>query len=294
MRALIVFAILSICLAALPDARPAASKRTFTSTYVDTLIDSIRPHFADSDVGTLFYNCFPNTLDTTVSYFGSSKDGNIDSFIITGDIDAMWLRDSTNQVIPYLPYASKDPHLADLITGVINRQARSVLIDPYANSFNFNASGQGHQSDKRTPPMTRAVFEGKYEIDSLCAFLKISYWHWRYTGASVLPTLSTDTWLSAAALLLDTVEAMQKEDGTGHTVPYTFQRMTTEALDTLMMGGRGPPGHECGLTRSLFRPSDDAVTLPYNIPGKHLQCPLKTHIYTQYTPSHSLRQEKTE
>ena len=87
-----------------------------------------------------------------------------------------------NQVLPYLPYTPQDPNLQTLVTGLINRQARSVLIDPYANAFNFNASGAGHQKDKRTPPMSKGVFEGKYEIDSLAAFLKLSYWYTKLVG----------------------------------------------------------------------------------------------------------------
>lgn len=71
----------------------------------------------------------------------------------------MWLRDSTNQVLPYLEFASADPRLHQLLCGVVNRQATYVLHDPFANAFNLNASGQGHQDDERLPPMTPLVFE---------------------------------------------------------------------------------------------------------------------------------------
>lgn len=266
---LVLVCFIGVVFSALPDVRPSVSKRTFTSTAIDNLIETLRPHFIDSDLGTLFSNCLPNTLDTTVSYFGPAQGdvSSLDSFIITGDISALWLRDSANQVIPYLPYAPKDAHLNDLITGLINRHAKSVNIDPFANSFNYNASREGHQSDMRKPPMTAAVFEGKYEVDSLCAFLKLSFWHWHYSGDSVLSVFTTSTWLSAVTNALNTIESMQNDPGTNPTVTYSFRRDTTEALDTLMMQGRGPPGIKCGLTRQLFRPSDDAVTLPYNIPG---------------------------
>jgi meiotically up-regulated gene 157 (Mug157) protein len=85
----------------------------------------------------------------------------------------MWLRDSTNQVLPYVPYAPLDQDLQLMLEGVIARQARSVLIDSFANAFNYNASAEGHQQDTRTPPMQASVYEGKYEVDSLCAFLKV-------------------------------------------------------------------------------------------------------------------------
>jgi meiotically up-regulated gene 157 (Mug157) protein len=141
----------------------------------------------------LLSNCLPNTLDTTVLYSSSDP---LDSFIITGDIEALWLRDSANQVIPYIPYASQDSELSNLIEGLIDRHARSVVIDSFANSFNYNASGEGHQDDIRKPAMTPSVFEGKYEIDSLGAFLKLSYWFWSYTGKT---SFMNDNWFSGVS-----------------------------------------------------------------------------------------------
>jgi meiotically up-regulated gene 157 (Mug157) protein len=87
-----------------------------------------------------------------------------------------------NQVLPYLPYAPDDPSLQALVTGLINRHASSILLDSFANAFNFDASGAGHQDDQRTPKMRKGIFEGKYEIDSLAAFLKLSYWYTEYVG----------------------------------------------------------------------------------------------------------------
>ena len=126
--------------------------------------------------------------------------------------------------------------------------------------------------------MTRAVFEGKYEIDSLNAFLKLSYWHWHYSGDVVLNTFQQSFWLQAVDKALTTIADMQADDGTLPSPHYLFQRTTTESLDTLMMGGRGPPGTATGLSRSLFRPSDDAVTLPYNIPGNAMACVELNHL----------------
>jgi hypothetical protein len=195
-------------IAVLPDVRPIPSNRTFISSSIDNLIEELVPLMLDRDVATLFSNCLPNTLDTTVAYSSQSSDDtnytNLDTFIITGDIYAMWLRDSTNQVLPYLPYVTQDSQLQMLFEGLIARQARSIVIDPYANSFNFNNSGDGHQTDKRTPPMTAPVFEGKYEIDSLCAFLKLSYWYWRYGGDESLLSVITVDWLKAVKALLST------------------------------------------------------------------------------------------
>ena len=187
----------------LSTVRPPVADRTFQSPAIDGLINTLVPLFANTNLATLLTNCLPNTLDTTV-YYHSSLNESLDSFIITGDIEAMWLRDSTNQVLPYIPYAPFDEDLKVMLEGLIARQARSVLIDSFANAFNFNASGEGHQSDQRTPPMGPAVFEGKYEIDSLCAFLKLSYWHFRYSGDEALERFATPQWLAAVSQLLDT------------------------------------------------------------------------------------------
>ena len=127
-----------------PYMRVPPAERTFNSSSIDALIATLQPLLergpGGSDLANLFANGLPNPLDTTVAIADLALGGR-DCFIITGDIDAMWLRDSTNQVMPYLPYARDDSDLAALLCGVVRRQARSVLLDPYANAFNPNASG---------------------------------------------------------------------------------------------------------------------------------------------------------
>lgn len=183
--------------AIVPSARPPEAQRTYNSSAINNLIEQLSPLFSNPDLATLLGNCLPNTLDTTVLYATDGSDGTtLDSFVITGDISALWLRDSANQLMPYIPYVSQDPALATLAEGLIARHARSVLLDPFANAFNYNASGEGHQHDQRKPPMTPSVFEGKYEIDSLSAFLKISYWYWKYSDSS---DFITEDWLSAVS-----------------------------------------------------------------------------------------------
>lgn len=189
--------------------RPAYRARSFHSEVVDSLIDTLTPLFKDDQIAKLFANCLPNTLDTTIFYStpvdGSSAAG-LDTFIITGDINAMWLRDSTNQVLPYLPYTPLDEPLRILVEGLIQRQARSISLDPLANAFNFNASGQGHQNDFRRPPMKLAVFEGKYELDSLAAMIKLSYWYVRFNKetSGAIERIATLSWLDAVEALLHT------------------------------------------------------------------------------------------
>lgn len=177
-----------------PSNRTSPMKRKFNSSLVNHKIQTLQrqqPWMKDPRVATLFSNCFPNTLDTTVVRATFN-----DSFVITGDIDAMWLRDSTNQVLPYVSLVAEEvrllrlstptkspplnsPELVRLFTGLVRRQLRSVLIDSYANSYNMDANGHGHQIDERIPRMQPGIFEGKYELDSLCAVIKLSYQTWQ-------------------------------------------------------------------------------------------------------------------
>jgi meiotically up-regulated gene 157 (Mug157) protein len=113
--------------------RPSADKRHFTSTAVESTIQKVKKKLGDEELGWLFENCFPNTLDTTVYY--EEMNGKPDTYVITGDIDAMWMRDSTAQVWPYLPLMKNDKPLQKLIEGVIRRQTNYIHKDPYANAF---------------------------------------------------------------------------------------------------------------------------------------------------------------
>lgn len=222
----------------------------------------------DPDLATLFSNCFPNTLDTTVaSYTPSTPTSPPSAFVITGDIDAQWLRDSSNQLLPYVRLAAQDAHLQDLICGLIHRHARDVAHDPYANAFNFNASGAGHQDDQRRPAMTPEVFEGKYELDSLAAVLKLASTYYNVTGDKAC-FLADPKWAASMEILLDTIQAQQVASGDADTSAYLFQRTSNVPTETLGLGGMGTPTPNTGMSRSPFRPSDDATTFPFLIPAQ--------------------------
>ena len=126
-------------------------------------IAEIKKFITDPELAWLFENCFPNTLDTTVRT--GVLDGKPDTFVITGDIDAMWLRDSTAQLWPYLPLARDDKKLKTLLAGAVNRQARCILIDPYANAFNYGPAKSPWSGDRTR--MKPELHERKWEIDSL-------------------------------------------------------------------------------------------------------------------------------
>jgi len=238
--------------------RPAAGYRKFVSEAVEAKIVEVKKGIADPELAWLFENCFPNTLDTTVT-FGTHA-SKPDTYVITGDINAMWLRDSTAQITPYLPLAREDRKLNDMIAGVINRQTRCILIDPYANSFDFGAKAcPWSENDK--PPIRAELCERKWEIDSLCYPVRLSHAYWKTTGDA---SCFHADWRQANKLIVQTFREQQRKKDAG---PYSFKRTTDNPVDTLPFEGRGNPTRSVGLIHSGFRPSDDACIYPFLIPS---------------------------
>lgn len=181
------------------------------------------------------------------------------TFVLTGDIPAMWLRDSAAQLRPYLLLCKDDPGLQDTLIGVLHRQLEYVVLDPYANAFNKEANGWGHVTDETE--MSSWVWERKYEIDSLCFPLELAYRLWRITGrADVI-----DNRFRAAAEAI--VELWTVEQDHEARSPYRFQRLHDRPSDTLVREGRGRLTRPTGMSWSAFRPSDDATELGFNVPG---------------------------
>ena len=237
--------------------RPPVDRRKFVSESVEATIARLTRRIADPELAWLFANCFPNTLDTTVRH--RTVDGKPDTFVVTGDIDAMWLRDSAAQVWPFLPLARDDRKLRDLIAGVIRRQAKCILIDPYANAFNDGQAKSPWASD--LTDMKPELHERKYEIDSLCYPVRLAHGYWKTTGdASVFDA----AWKEAMRLAVATLREQQRKDGQS---PYRFQRFGAVPYDTVALGGYGNPTRRCGLVHSAFRPSDDACTYSYLVPA---------------------------
>jgi len=183
-----------------------------------------------------------------------------DTFVITGDIPAMWLRDSSAQVYPYMPYINEDEKLKKLIQGVINRQVKCVLLDPYANAFNYDASKKSYWYSDKTV-MKPELHERKWEVDSLCYVIRLSYKYWEITGDN---SLFDNDWVKAMNLIIKTFKEQQRKDSDG---PYKFQRVTENPTDSVCGGGYGLPLKPVGLICSIFRPSDDATIYPFLIPS---------------------------
>ena len=237
--------------------RPKPEERHFTSKAVEEVIAGTKKKLKDPKLAWMFENCFPNTLDTTVNF--KMIDGKPDTFVITGDIDAMWLRDSGAQVWPYVALCKKDEQLRLLIAGVINRQTKLIQIDRYANGFTHGAESSEWATD--LTEMKPYVHERKWEIDSLCYPIRLAYQYWKVTGDT---SVFDQEWKKSMALVLQTFKEQQRKDGHG---PYKFQRKTERQLDTLNNDGWGNPVNPVGLIVSSFRPSDDATTLQYLVPS---------------------------
>ena len=202
----------------------------------------------------LYRNCYPNTLETTIK---EKEDGSV--FVLTGDIPAMWLRDSTAQVSHYLPLAGEDEETREIIRGVIRTQFSYIIKDPYANAFNEEANDRGHVND--IPKKSPWVWERKYEIDSLCYPVRLAYLYWKATEDGSI----FDSDFETAAH--EIVKLWRLEQRHFENSPYRFTREGCRWSDTLHNNGMGMPVSYTGMTWSGFRPSDDACTFGYLVPS---------------------------
>lgn len=208
---------------------------------------------AHADWAVNFNAAFANTLLTTVK---RHEDGT--TFLLTGDIPAMWLRDSTAQVRPYLVIAKEDEDLAVMISGLVKKQFFYINIDPYANAFNEADNGAGHQDDHTE--MNGWIWERKYEIDSLCYPVQLAYLLYKNTGRT---DQFNEDFVAGVKKILQVFTTEQDHNQS----PYTFVRDTWREEDTLINEGRGAEVAPCGMTWSGFRPSDDRCIYGYLVPS---------------------------
>lgn len=296
----------------LASMRPIPPCRTFKSQEVEDTIERLRKVIVDPDLMRLFENTWPSTLDTTVAWTGFANKTVIEevdpvtnttfywdaghkfqltkedikklaneepeelSFIITGDIEAMWLRDSANQLQSYtsiLRPSSQNGSLASLFRGAINLQARYILGDPFCNAFQAPIESKiprksSANSDTISPSYDyMAVFSCQWELDSVASFLQLSADYARMTGD--IAFFSKHSWVKAVAKILQITSSMMidsyDEEGNWQHTPYTY-----------CAPYGGTPINECngsphrgniGLVRSFQRPSDDSCIYQYLIPS---------------------------
>ena len=206
----------------------------------------------------LYRTCFASTCETTAKLLAGGE-----AFVFTGDIPAMWLRDSSAQVRHYLPFAGEDTQLQALLEGLISRQAKYICIDPYANAFNENPDNSRWDEDETV--LTPWTWERKYETDSLCYPVWLAWSYWQATGRT---QVFTPQWREAAYKILDTLRTEQSHR---EQSPYRFIRPWAveqgNARETLQNNGLGTPIGYTGMTWAGFRPSDDACEYHYLIPA---------------------------
>ena len=274
----------------LPYQRPSPFCRTFSSPLVEKVIEDVTSRMQDKDLARIFENAFPNTLDTTVRWhvdgtqttlksWRAKTEGKWEgpqSFIVTGDIDAEWLRDSTNQLAQYQGLAKKDKKIEYLILGAINTQAEYVLEAPYCNAFQppppsrFPPSANGQEDTVHPAFEPSAVFECKYELDSLAHFLALANQFHKNTGSTAF---LTPRWYLAVETVMEVLKEQERptfDTTTGRFEKnvYSFRRKTTSGTETLSLNGVGNPlNGGTGLIRSAFRPSDDTTILGFFIPA---------------------------
>ncbi|KAI8099012.1 meiotically up-regulated gene 157 protein [Halteromyces radiatus] len=278
----------------LPFQRPIEACRTFTSKVIDQVVDFVASKIVNADLARLFTNTFPNTLDTTVSQTACLTNQTNSchplTFLITGDINAMWLRDSVNQLMPYLNYIQQDYSLKRLFLGTIYMQAHFISIDPYANAFHPPDNIQQwstmqtpnpYQHQGLSPGSVPQVYEYKWEIDSLASFFSLSFQYWQTTQDRSF--VDSPIWMNAVEKTIDLLRNEQHgtfDPNTGKVLPVDerFSQTTDRPTETQFQDGRGQPIKQTGMIRTLFRPSDDACVFPFFVPGNAMMSVELDHI----------------
>lgn len=221
---------------------------------VHEIAQRLSEQLPDENLRAVFKKCFVNTADTTVQLTDDLP------FVITGDIPAMWLRDSASQVTHYLPFLGESEQLRLLVRSMVIRQARYVVNDPYVNAFNECANGRkGDEGDVTVD--NPLAWERKYEVDSLCSMLHLTNAYYQATGDK---TVFDDTVKQAFESILAVWKIEQHHM---ECSAYRFERFDCPPTDTLTHEGCGAPVSYTGMTWSGFRPSDDACVYGYLVPA---------------------------
>lgn len=234
----------------LPMQRPDPDCRTFSSAAVEKLLANITARMVDKDLARLFENTYPNTLgrsisamllilDTTVSWYTPDENNPL-AYVITGDIAAQWLRDSSHQFVPYLPLIPYDPSLRILFRGLIGLEARHIADKPYCNAFQPPPESglpllSTASNVKVQPGTDDTVYQCKWEIDSLASFLRLSWGYWESTGGD--KSMITGEWLSAVEQIMNVLQQQSlptlATDGSINPQAYSYQPVGSRAVQSL-------------------------------------------------------------
>ncbi len=185
----------------------------------------------------------------------------------------MWLRDSSAQVRLYVPFARDDIQVRQAIRGLIKRHARCIAIDAYANAFNREPNGKGHQKDHTE--MNPWVWERKYELDSLCYPVQLCKDYWDATQDN---SIFNEDLHSMFSRIVDMMVVEQDHESLS---TYRFERPLCFLVlpsDTLPNHGKGTPTRRTGMIWSAFRPSDDRCEFHYLIPANMFAVVVLGHI----------------
>ena len=223
---------------------------------MDNFLNTLREQAEEiPELMDVFVNCYTNTLNTTVKRMENNM-----THVITGDIPAMWLRDSAAQLRPYIFLAKENEEIRELIAGLVRRQFMCITIDEYANAFNEAPNGACWEKDD--PDQNPWVWERKFEVDSLCYPLQLAYLLWKNTGCT---TQFEGEFQAGVEKILEVFTTEQYHEEKSH---YRFNRNNGYYRDTLSRDGKGALVKSgTGLIWSGFRPSDDACTYGYLIPS---------------------------
>ncbi|KAL0935535.1 DUF1237 domain-containing protein [Colletotrichum truncatum] len=274
-----------------PLNRPRPECRTFNLPAMESLLTRMKSVIKDPDLYRLFENAYPMTLDSMVKWRGYANETNEETgetkvtdmeltYVITGDIDALWLRDSASQVYSYLPLleASKDKDsLASLWRGLINAHSRYIVISPYCHAFQpppesgIPPTHNGAYTHNHPMPAydPKKVFDCKWELDSLASFLQLSVAYAEKTGDWEF--FGKYGWVDAVEAAVDAAGAMRlgtySKEGKVEKSAWTFTGWTNRGSETLTNDGLGNPIKENGMVRTAFRPSDDACIFQFLVPA---------------------------
>jgi meiotically up-regulated gene 157 (Mug157) protein len=186
-------------------------------------------HGGSQDTGALYQQCLLTTIRNDVTFAPDDT-----TYVITGDIGAMWLRDASAQMRPYI-YFADDPAVKSMLRGVIAREAKDLLVDPYANAFNRDYK----------------VAEEKFELDSLAYPIWLAWTYWKHTGDSAAFTPEMKRAYEGALGVME----LERDHSLSH---YRHHALADS--------GVGAPVGYTGMVWTGFRPSDDPAQYGYNIP----------------------------